>query len=130
KSPVPVVIDHYGLVAGHEPDSPESKAMLDLLALRHVWIKLSAPYRSSSNALEISPHAGWLKAILARAAERSVWGSDWPWTAPAEAQKGANIIAPYRKLDYAVMVDEFLSALGSAALATRIMKDNPARLYD
>ena len=60
KSPVPVVIDHYGVSGSHDPAQPESRVLLKLLALPHVWIKLSAPYRVSANQLATRPDPpGW-----------------------------------------------------------------------
>ena len=41
----------------------------------------------------------------------------------------ANKPLPYRALSYQALVDDFLTALGSAAAAQAIMIDNPARLY-
>jgi predicted TIM-barrel fold metal-dependent hydrolase len=70
--PVPVVIDHYGLL---DPTQPESRVLLKLLAMPHVWIKLSAPYRVSANPLATKPDPAWLAAILAVAPDRRVWGS-------------------------------------------------------
>jgi predicted TIM-barrel fold metal-dependent hydrolase len=127
---VPVVLDHYGLHAGFTPVQPEGRALFDLLRLPHVWMKLSAPYRSSEDALATRPDPAWLSAILSAAAERCVWGSDWPHTPEHATHAGAALIAPYRKLDYADVVDDFRASVGSAELAERIMSDNPARLYE
>ena len=60
RSRVPIVIDHYGIHAGHTPDDVEGRALLDLLSLPHVWIKLSAPYRNSSDDLATRPDPDWL----------------------------------------------------------------------
>jgi predicted TIM-barrel fold metal-dependent hydrolase len=131
RSTVPVVIDHYGLPAGaaSTPDSAEGRAVLGLLRSPHVWMKLSAPYRSSPDELATRPDRAWLSAILAAAAERCVWGSDWPHTPPHAAQTGRDVPLPYRGLDYRAVVEHFLAALPSAEVAARIMRDNPARLY-
>jgi len=69
---VPVVIDHYGLHAASMPDQAEGRALLDLLGMSHVWIKLSAPYRVSTNPLATKPDPVWLAAILATASDRCV----------------------------------------------------------
>jgi len=71
----------------------------------------------------------WLAAILAVAAERCVWGSDWPHTPPHALHTDSASARPYRALSYARLVDDFIGAVGSSALAERIMRDNPARLY-
>ena len=126
-SPVPVVIDHYGLPSGPS-ESGAGKALLALMARPHIWTKLSAPYRFAANSLETKPDPTWLAAILARAAERCVWGSDWPHTPQPELQSGDAIPLAYRALRYVDVVDDFLRAL-PVNLAERIMIRNPAALY-
>jgi predicted TIM-barrel fold metal-dependent hydrolase len=127
---IPVVIDHYGLYAGFTPAQSEGRALLDLLRLPHVWIKLSAPYRSSKDALATRPDPAWLAAILSAATDRYVWGSDWPHTPEHAVHAGGALISPYRALSYANVVDDFVASVGSAELSERIMSDNPARLYE
>lgn len=127
---VPVVIDHYGLYSGFAPDQGEGRALLDLLCQPHVWMKFSAPYRVSADPLCVQPDTMWLAAILKTAANRCVWGSDWPHTPPHEAQGSSMIEVPYRKLSYDSLVDEFIKTVGSAELSERILSDNPMRLYE
>jgi predicted TIM-barrel fold metal-dependent hydrolase len=129
RSHVPVVIDHYGVYGRSTPQTVEGQQLLELLRHQHVWMKLSAPYRVSGNPLETHPNDAWLAAILAVAADRCVWGSDWPHTPPHEAQKGSEIRGVNRPLSYEQLVDDFLTALPSIELAERIMHDNPDRLY-
>jgi predicted TIM-barrel fold metal-dependent hydrolase len=92
-------------------------------------MKLSAPYRVSNNPLETRPEAAWLAAILEVAADRCVWGSDWPHTPPHEAQTGGAVCTPYRELIYAHLIDDFSAEVRSSALFDQIMRKNPARLY-
>jgi len=129
RSHVPVVIDHYGVYGQALPGSGEGRRLLELLRYPHIWMKLSAPYRVSTNPMETHPNQAWLAAILAVAADRCVWGSDWPHTPPHEAQKGSEVPGRYRPLSYERLVDDFWTALPSSELAERIMSDNPARLY-
>lgn len=124
-----VVIDHYGVYGPARPDSAEGECLLTLLRQEHVWMKLSAPYRVSANPMETRPNRAWLAAMLAVAADRCVWGSDWPHTPPHDAQKGSEILGGYRPLSYEQLVDDFCAALPSQELAARIMSDSPARLY-
>jgi len=130
RSRVPIVIDHYGIYAGHTPGDVQGRALFDLLSLPHVWIKLSAPYRSSTDDLATKPDPDWLAAILAIAPGRCVWGSDWPHTPPHTVQMGSDLHAPYRRLPYGTVLGEFIAAIGSTELAERILSDNPARLYE
>ena len=129
KAPVPVVIDHCGLYGVRRPDSADGRRLLDLVALPHIWMKLSAPYRHDRGPLNTKPDRTWLAAFLAVAPDRCVWGSDWPHPPAHEEQKSAALEAPYRSLSYETLVDDFLAALPSADLAEQIMSENAARLY-
>jgi len=130
RSPVRVVIDHYGLYGDKRPDSAEGCRLLDLVRLSHVWVKLSAPYRHDRGPLNTMPDREWIAALLEAAPDRCVWGSDWPHPPPHDAQNGADREAPYRALSYQTLVDEFLAALPSPDFADRLMGENAARLYD
>jgi predicted TIM-barrel fold metal-dependent hydrolase len=129
RSSVPVVIDHYGVFRGLAPESAQGQRLLALVRQPNAWMKLSAPYRSSSNTLETHPDRAWLAAFLAVAADRCVWGSDWPHTPPHEAQHGANIKSENRPLTYSQVLDDFVQALPTPDIVDRILIDNPARLY-
>jgi predicted TIM-barrel fold metal-dependent hydrolase len=129
KSNVPIVLDHYGLPGRLDPESREGRCLLDLLALPHVWMKVSAPYRLTADPLETAPPRNWLNAFLNVAPGRCLWGSDWPHTPVDQDQKGAEEPAPYRGLDYGHLMRDFRAAIPDPALAERILWDNPARLY-
>jgi predicted TIM-barrel fold metal-dependent hydrolase len=129
-SRVAVVIDHYGLYKGFSREHPASATLIRLLAAPHTWLKLSAPYRVSTETLATRPDPAWLAAFLAIAPDRCVWGSDWPHTPPHEEQHGSAIVSPYRPLKYETVFDDFVAAVGVADLAERILVDNPARLYE
>jgi predicted TIM-barrel fold metal-dependent hydrolase len=126
---VPIVIDHYALHGRFAPDSAAGERLLEVLRLPHVWIKLSGPYRISDDPMNTRPNRAWVAAITAVAAERCVWGSDWPHTPPHGQMGDANVELPYRAFSYDTMVDEFIAALPSRDLVEPIMSDNAARLY-
>ncbi len=128
RSPVPVVIDHYGVHGGVAPGDATGRALLGLMRLPHVWCKLSAPYRSAEDALAVRPHPDWLPAILDACAERCVWGSDWPHTAPHGQQTGDGVPLPYRALRYRDVLEGLRSALPPGA-RDAVLARNPARLY-
>ena len=124
-----VVIDHYGLPEDATPDSEQGRTLLDLLRLPHVWMKISAPYRVVHNPVATIPPAEWLAALLEAAPDRCVWGSDWPYAPPRKDQTGKTVTTPYRNINYAQALVDFIDALPDPAFAERILVSNPARLY-
>ena len=129
KVEVPIVINHYGLPGNETPTGSVGRTLLDLAALPHVWIKLSAPYRCSSDALTTYPPPGWLTALVQAAPDRCVWGSDWPHTAVHSHGEAHNIMLPNRNISYARLFGDFLESLASLEMARRIFIENPIRLY-
>jgi predicted TIM-barrel fold metal-dependent hydrolase len=129
RSPVPIVIDHFGLPGGDLPESGNGQKFVELLRLPHVWLKLSAPYRMGGDPLTTVPPANWLRALVQAAPERCVWGSDWPHTPPHSEYKGVHVRTPYRKIEYARLLGDFVAAISDDALAQRILVENPNRLY-
>lgn len=129
QSPVPIVIDHYGVYGKARPDSVEGARLLALLRNPHVWMKLSAPYRLDDGPMSTRPDREWIRELYAAAPPRCLWGSDWPHPPAADAHKGGDIVTPYRDLSYDRLVEDFVAALPSPRLADQIMRDNPARLY-
>jgi predicted TIM-barrel fold metal-dependent hydrolase len=129
-SPVPVVIDHYGVYGQSRPDDEDGGRLLGLVRNAHVWIKLSAPYRLADGPMSTRPDREWIMELYAAAPPRCVWGSDWPHPPAADRHKGKDEIAPYRDLSYDRLVDDFIAALPSPGIAEQIMRHNPARLYD
>ena len=126
---VPVVINHYGLPESESTKDRAGRALLDLAASPNVWIKLSAPYRCSTDPLSTSPPAEWLTALLHAAPDRCVWGSDWPHTPPRSDAASEIKTLPYRSIAYGRLFNDFLAALVTPETARRILIENPNRLY-
>jgi predicted TIM-barrel fold metal-dependent hydrolase len=126
---IPVVLDHYALPESASPASAEGRQLLDLVALPNVWVKLTAPYRVVPDPLSTTPPADWLAALLQAAPNRCVWGSDWPHTPVDADQRTRDEIAPYRKISYARLFQDFVAALPDPTAARRILVENPQRLY-
>ncbi len=117
--PVPVVIDHFGLVdASAGIDQPAVDAMLRLLATDRVWIKLSGCYRVSVDRPLFKNVVPIAKALIAQAPHRMVWGTDWPHPAMFE----------YMPDDGHLMNALFDYADGEDQVR-QILVDNPAALY-
>jgi predicted TIM-barrel fold metal-dependent hydrolase len=77
--PVQVVLGHLGYMPTSQGlQSPGFQALLRLLNEGRTWVKLTGPYRISSNALPYSDVKAFAQALLQTAPDRVLWGSDWP----------------------------------------------------
>jgi predicted TIM-barrel fold metal-dependent hydrolase len=78
---VPVLIDHLGRVdVASGLDAAPQRALLWLAERPHVWVKLSGLDRLCSDASGYSSAGELIDRLLAVAADRMTWGSDWPHT--------------------------------------------------
>lgn len=119
--PCSVVIDHMARIpAAAGTSSPALSALCRLLERGHVWAKLSAPMRLSSEDgppyEDVMPMA---RLLVERAPHRLVWGSDWPHVNLASAAP------PYPEL-----LDLVSRWAPDAARHRQILVDNPSALYD
>jgi 2-pyrone-4,6-dicarboxylate lactonase len=110
------VIDHMGYML--EEDGLKAKdfsALLDLLAGGHCFLKLSGAYRIAKlRGYEyVEPVA---RAIVERAPDRALWGSDWPHISYSDRDTGelVNLLARWAP---------------SESTRRKILVDNPSRLF-
>jgi D-galactarolactone isomerase len=119
--PCPVVFDHLAHVP--EPEGrnhPVFALMLRLLNTGRTWIKLSGAYAdTASGPPAYADSSAIARAYVEAAPERLVWGSDWPH--PTEGVD--------KKPDDAVLFDLLGAWAPDEAVRTRILVDNPQRLY-
>lgn len=118
--PCPYVIDHMARVpveAGLEQEP--FQALLELLADERAWVKISGAERLTAGGAppydDVVPFA---RALLAAAPDRVLWGTDWPHP---------NVRA---MPDDGDLVDLLVDFAPDEALRTRVLVDNPRRLYD
>lgn len=117
--PVPLVIDHMGLIDPAQPDSAAQALMLRLLDAGNTWVKLSGAYmRSAVHGPGYADTLPWGRALVQAAPDRLVWGSDWPHTTETPGT-----------VNDADLVDLLQRCCGPDAVMDRILVDNPARLY-
>lgn len=117
--PVPVVIDHFGRVRSEQGvDSEPFRRLLRLLAHPHCWAKLSGVYFTSSRFPAYEDIAPLARAMVDAAADRLVWGTDWPHASAREKMQA--------DADLADLLGEWVP---DAAARRRVLVDNPARLY-
>jgi D-galactarolactone isomerase len=114
-----IVIDHIGKFL--EPVPPEHKsfrALLRMVETGRVWVKLSAAYEVSRTGAPHYEDIGALAKILAKAApERMLWASNWPHPSVSD------------KPDDAKLLDLLSEWLPDESTRSRVLVDNPARLY-
>ncbi len=117
--PVEIVIDHMG-----RPDTrrgvaaPGFQALIRLLQSGRGWTKLSAPYRTSTQTFPYADIVPFAQALVAAVPERLVWGTDWP-----------HVMLDTPMPNDGDLCDQVARWVPDAAVRTRILVDNPARLY-
>jgi D-galactarolactone isomerase len=117
--PCPLVVDHVGrYMPPVPPDDARFDVLLRLLDGGRCWVKLSAPYESTHDgAPEYPSVTALVERLLAHAPERMVWATNWPHPGQAD---------PLGADDLEVLRERWLSA---PELRTRVLVDNPAKLY-
>ncbi|MET1115262.1 MAG: amidohydrolase family protein [Comamonas sp.] len=117
--PVPLVIDHMGLLDPAQPETAAQALILRWLDAGNTWVKLSGAYmRSQVHGPTYADTLPWGRALVQAAPERLVWGSDWPHTTETPGT-----------VDDADLVDLLQRWCDSDAMMDPILVDNPARLY-
>jgi len=135
--PVPVVIDHFGLVppAGEQQDGKEpggeaseqaSQLLAEALAGGNIYVKLSGSYRVPG----ASP-AGLTRlarSLVSANADNVVWASDWPHT-NREPGKAPTEVSAFRQVAPQGLLAEITDWLPDEDTARKVLRDNPERLY-
>ncbi|BAT59080.1 4-sulfomuconolactone hydrolase [Variibacter gotjawalensis] len=119
--PCPMVFDHLGRIPQPEGIQHPAFAIIQrLLKARRAWVKLSGAYADTKvGAPSYSDAVAMMRAYVATAPERCVFGSDWPH--PTEAAD--------HKPDDARLIDLIAEAAPDEAVRRKILVDNPAKLY-
>lgn len=100
------------------PTHPAFLTLLRLLDTGRCWVKLSAPYETSkTGAPRLDDVSVTARALAKSHPERCVWASNWPHPGFLPQPSSAN------------MLDLLLDWAPDAAARTRILVENPARLY-
>lgn len=120
--PVPLVVDHMARLDPAQGAGGDAFDLLcSLLDAGNTWVKLSGAYmRSAVGGPGYADTVAAGQALVRRAPERLVWGSDWPHTTETPGS-----------VDDAALVDLLGRwCEGDAERLARILVDNPAKLYD
>lgn len=128
-APVPVVFDHFGGAQGPLGVSQAGfDVLLNLVRTGKAYVKISAPYRSSTQAPDYPDVAPLAKALVAANPERILWGSDWPHPAQI-AGRPITEITPLYRIDDGRVFNQLPVWVPSAAQRKTILVENPARLF-
>lgn len=122
RSPVPVVIDHFGRVdATKGVGQPAFRVILDLLGEGNVWIKISGADRLVAMGASYADTVPFARALIERAPGRVIWGTDWPHS---------NIFKPGETPNDGDLMNLMLEFAPDEATRNRILAENPAKLFD
>jgi predicted TIM-barrel fold metal-dependent hydrolase len=129
-APMPVVFDHFGGVeAALGPNQPGFSSLMTLLRTGKAYVKISAPYRSSTEAPDYPDVAPIARALVASNPERILWGSDWPHPGlPVPGRSNAEI-TPFFQIDDGRVLNLLPTWVPDAATRKTILVENPAKLY-
>jgi predicted TIM-barrel fold metal-dependent hydrolase len=130
-APVPVVFDHFG---GAQADlgvgQPGFSDLLDLVKSGKAHVKISGAYRSSKLAPDYADIVPFAQALIAANPDRIVWGTDWPHpNSVTPSGKQPTDVTPLFQIDDGRLFNQLPVWAPDAAIRSRILVDNPARLY-
>jgi 2-pyrone-4,6-dicarboxylate lactonase len=120
--PMPTLIDAF---AGIEPNGglaqPAFRTLLDMLGRPHVYLKHIGADRLLSEGQRYEDIVAMTRALIERAPDRVVWGSDWPHSYVFEANGVPND---------GDLIDMLLDFAPDETVRRKILVDNPKRLFD
>ena len=117
----PVLIDHFGRVDGRlGPDQSGFRVLLDLLGEPHVWIKISGVDRLMARGAAYEQVVSLAHALIDRAPNRVVWGTDWPHS---------NVFEPGKVPNDGDLMNMMLDLAPDEAQRNKILAENPAKLF-
>jgi predicted TIM-barrel fold metal-dependent hydrolase len=129
-APMPVVFDHFGgAQAPPGAEQPGFKSLLDLIKTGKAYVKISAPYRSSTIAPDFPDVAPIAKALVAANPQRILWGSDWPHPGTPVPGRSNSEITPFFQIDDGRILNLLPLWVPDAATRKTILVENPATLY-
>jgi predicted TIM-barrel fold metal-dependent hydrolase len=128
-SAVPVSFDHFGgAQAALGVKQPGFDTLLKLVHSGQTYVKISAPYRSSTLSPDFPDVAPLAKALIAANPQRITWGSDWPHPAQI-AGRPITEITPLYQIDDGRDLNMVAKWAPDPSERNTILVDNPSRLY-
>jgi predicted TIM-barrel fold metal-dependent hydrolase len=130
-APVPVVFDHFGgAQAALGVEQAGFADLVELVRSGHAYVKISAPYRSSSRRPDYADVAPLARALINANVQRILWGTDWPHPDSSQAPgRRPTDIAPLLPIDDGIALNRLMVWAPDEATRQAILVANPARLY-
>lgn len=130
-SPVPVVFDHFGSAQAELGLlQPGFDDLVDVVRSDPAYVKISAAYRSSKLAPDYADVVPLAQALIAANPNRVLWGTDWPHPNSTTPPGGKPTdVTPLLQIDDGRLMNQLPVWAPGPALRTKILVDNPARLY-
>ncbi|MBZ5658879.1 MAG: amidohydrolase family protein [Acidobacteriia bacterium] len=128
-APMPVVFDHFGgAQAAAGIAQPGFETLLSLVRAGKAYVKISAPYRASTQPgyADVAPLA---KALISANPKRMLWGSDWPHPGTPIPGRSLSELTPLFKIDDGQVLNLLPVWAPDAAVRKTILVENPAELY-
>jgi predicted TIM-barrel fold metal-dependent hydrolase len=118
--PVPYVIDHLARIdAAAGLDQEPFVRLVELLADERAWVKVSGAERLSAEGPPDYPDVvPFARTVIERAPDRVLWGTDWPHPNVKQMPDDGDL------------VDVLATFAPDETTRTRILVENPTRLYD
>lgn len=117
--PTEIVVGHFGYFRpGCTLDHPGFQGLLKLADSGRCWVKLTGPYRISAGGLPYADVNPFAEALVNRAPNRLLWGSDWP-----------HVMMKKTMPDDGHLADVLARYASGQELRQQILVDNPAKLY-
>ncbi len=125
ESPVPLVFDYFGWLAGGV-EQRGFDAIASLMSSGLAYVKLSEPYRLSKDPPNYDDLVPVVHALVAANPDRVLWGSGWPHV---DSSAGRHGLARNLRISDKHLLNLFARWVPDPAMRTKILVENPARLY-
>ena len=117
--PVDTVYGHLGYMGTDKGiAAPGFQALLRMMQSGRAWVKLTGPYRISTQPLPHADTNAYAHALIKAAPQQVIWGTDWPHVMVKGAMPNDGDLC-----------DLLADWVPDAATRKQVLVDNPARLY-
>lgn len=128
----PVILDHFAGLTADDLNTPNTAALVELLAAPNIILKLSAAHRVVGYQ-DTTPDLRVLaEKLMAAAPKQLIWGTDWPHTGSSTRRQSRPIteVEPFEAIDDQAALRTLMTWCGTSESARTILVDTPGRLFE